>query len=162
MNALLSSAFNPDIAVNSIKNGGQETNKPTMSLKVLIVDDDEVVLFIHELIIKKSGLSEIPINFKNGQVAMDFLNDHHIKEKQFLIFLDINMPVMNGWCFLDTIQHCSYREKINVIIVTSSIDQIDRRKAKEYPQVIDYIEKPFSMEACLRIKQLPEIEHLLK
>ena len=131
-----------------------------MSLKVLIVDDDDITLFIHELMIKESGLSKDSFIFKNGRVALDFLDDCSKEEEQFLIFLDVNMPVMDGWNLLDAIQESSCQKQVNVVMVTSSLDQSDRKKARKYPQVIDYVEKPLNMEACLRIKQLPQINRL--
>lgn len=57
-----------------------------MSFKILIVDDDQIVLFLHDLSIKQSGFSADPLSFKNGQIAIDYLNSHNNEGEQYLIF----------------------------------------------------------------------------
>lgn len=129
-----------------------------MSLKVLIVDDDEVVIFLQKMMVANSGLSPEPLSFKHGKAAIDYLNEEYKEEDKYLILLDINMPVMDGWEFLDAIQTMPFSNAISVIMVTSSINSADRDKAKEYAQVIDYIEKPLNIDACNRIKLLPQVQ----
>lgn len=131
-----------------------------MSLKVLVVDDDEVVIFLHKMMVEDSGLSPEPISFKDGKAAIEYLNEQYKEGDFYLILLDINMPVMNGWEFLDAIQTMPFSNLTSVVMVTSSIDSIDRDKAKQYTQVIDYIEKPLNLDTCNRIKCLPQIAGL--
>lgn len=71
------------------------------------------------------------------------------------------MPVMNGWEFLEAIQTSSYRDKVLVVMVTSSINNSDKKNASHYSQVIDYLVKPLSVESCRQLKQLPQIHHLM-
>ena len=123
-----------------------------MNLKVLLVDDDEVVLFLHDLMIIKSELSTKTIAFKSGITALDFLYQQHSKDERYLIFLDIHMPVMNGWQFLDAIQQSSLQDRVSVVITTSSIDSADHRRAKNYPVITEYLEKPLTAEIFARIK----------
>lgn len=131
-----------------------------MSLKVLIADDDEVVIFLQKMMVVHSGLSPEPISFNDGKAAIDYLNEQYKEGDSYLILLDINMPVMNGWEFLDAIQTMPFSNAVSVVMVTSSIDSKDRDKAKQYTQVIDYIEKPLNIETCNRIKRLPQIADL--
>lgn len=131
-----------------------------MSLKVLVVDDDEVVIFLHKMMAVHSGLSPEPISFKDGKAAIEYLKEQYKEGDFYLILLDINMPVMNGWEFLDAIQTMPFSNLTSVVMVTSSIDSIDRDKAKQYTQVIDYVEKPLNIETCNRIKRLPQMASL--
>jgi CheY-like chemotaxis protein len=75
-------------------------------------------------------------------IALSKLNEDQI----VVIFLDLNMPVMNGWEFLDKYNELYQRRKDHIVILSSSIDFLDRQKAKLYPVVYDFIEKPLSMD----------------
>jgi CheY-like chemotaxis protein len=132
-----------------------------MSLKILVVDDDDVILFITKTHLVKSGFCTDPLTFLNGKFALDFLLTQHQEGDRYLIFLDINMPLMNGWNFLDEVNKTPLSKVITVIMVTSSIDSRDKRKAKEYEQVVSYIEKPLSFETCQSLKNFEPIAHLL-
>lgn len=128
-----------------------------MSLKVLLVDDDEMIIYLHTMVAQISGLSSAPICFADGKAAIDYLNEHYKAGDSFLILLDINMPVMDGWGFLNAIQTQPYSGTTTVVMVTSSIDSMDREKAYQYKNVIDYIEKPLNPEIFKRIMHLPQV-----
>ncbi len=132
-----------------------------MSLKVLIVDDDRMIKLVHKMMVLKSGLCTEPLVFDEGKSAYDFLVSQHADFDNYLVLLDINMPIMNGWEFLDAIQGKEFEKKLIVVMVTSSVDTGDRNKAKEYPQIIDFLEKPLKVDACNYIKNLPSIASLL-
>ena len=127
------------------------TNIDKGNLNVLVVDDDEIVLFLHDLMVRESGLSTSPQLFSTGNSALDFLKENYRPAYNSLIFLDINMPAMNGWQFLELIEELGY--KIPVVIVSSSIDPADLEKAKSYAVVKEYVIKPLSIEICVRIKE---------
>lgn len=110
--------------------------------KVLIVDDDPVILMIHRLKVKKSGLDTEPMEFLNGKPALDYLLKHRSGGQKFLILLDINMPVMNGWKFLDALKVNQLCKKVDVAIVTSSVNHEDKAKAQNYDIVFSYLTKP--------------------
>lgn len=128
-----------------------------MKLKVLIVEDDEVVTFLHKKIVQKEALSDAPLNFLDGIYCFEYLEKNYEKDVLYLILLDINMPQMNAWHFLDKVQEMPFVDQLAVVLVTSSIDSIDREKAVQYSQVIDYIEKPLNLDICSRIKKLPQV-----
>ena len=109
-----------------------------MDFKVVIVDDDSVVLFLHKVLIDRSILPSPVGSFKNGKEALEHISADGIYETPYLVLLDINMPVMNGWEFLDEIQNKDYKDNIYVAMVTSSINTNDIEHASKYPQVIDY------------------------
>ncbi len=124
-----------------------------MRFETIITDDDEMVIFLHKISVVESELSEKPVIAYDGSQAFQYILAH--TKDSFLVLLDLNMPEMDGWQFLDAIQKIK-NTLIYVVVVTSSVDARDRKKAYTYPQVIDYIEKPLSIESCLRIKKQVE------
>ncbi len=133
-----------------------------MSLEVIIVDDDKIIIFLHKIMLEKSGLAANPLSFFNGKEVLKYLDEDKISDKKYLIFLDINMPEMNGWEFLEAIKEKPFLDRLFVIIVTSSIDSSDREKAMKYKMVIDYYEKPIDTNNCENILQTPAFKHLFQ
>jgi CheY-like chemotaxis protein len=131
-----------------------------MKLNTLIVDDDAMVVFLHKLAVVDSGLSNVPGVAHNGIEALAYISKHQTSGTSFLILLDINMPEMDGWGFLDAIQKLNVPTPISVVMVTSSIDKRDRNRAKEYSHVIEYVEKPLNSSACADLKKLPQLAPL--
>lgn len=129
-----------------------------MSLPVLIVDDDAGVLFLHELIVRESGLSENISTFNKASLAFEFLELNKDNLPNPLIFLDINMPGMSGWDFLEKLENLNQFDRVFVIMVTSSVNRSDREKAKTFRRVIDYVEKPLDLDVCEKLKKLGSIE----
>lgn len=130
-------------------------------LKVLIIDDDDIVIFIQKKMIMNHGISKEPISFKKAGNALSFLKELEEPDEDFLILLDINMPEMDGWQFLEEIEKCPHKDQLHVVMVTSSIDTKDKQKAAKFAMVRDFVEKPISSQDCERIKSLPEISQLL-
>jgi CheY-like chemotaxis protein len=91
---------------------------------------------------------------ENGQIAIDYLKG--IKEKGIIpqiIFLDINMPVMNGWDFLEEFEKVrnEYVQLPRIYLLSSTVDPEDYRKAKKFSLVENFISKPLSREALALI-----------
>lgn len=114
--------------------------------KVLLVDDDEVYLFAAGKTIEATGLADSVDVRNNGQEAIDYLINLMAKgiELPDVIFIDINMPVMDGWEFLE-----KYRElmgerasDIKIYILSSSVDKNDIQRSKQFDCVAEYIIKP--------------------
>ncbi|SDW06579.1 response regulator [Flavobacterium degerlachei] len=114
-----------------------------MNYNVVVVDDDEIVLFLHSKIIQAVGLHESPKTFNSALKALEFFKSVP-DDTPILLFLDINMPVMDGWGLLDIIHQEDFDKKIEVVMVTSSVDQGDKDKAESYSKIIEFVEKPFS------------------
>ncbi|WP_047244942.1 response regulator [Maribacter thermophilus] len=113
---------------------------------ILLVDDDELYLYLMERTIKEMT-HNIEINsFTDGEQAVEFVSIC-TKEKKDLpkvIFLDINMPFLDGWGFLAEFRKLKskIRQQINIYIVSSSVRESDIKKAAEYEELTDYLIKP--------------------
>ena len=129
-----------------------------MNTDVVIIDDDAVVLFLHKILVQKSSLSSSLSCFDNGNDAYSYLCSRTTKQP-ILVLLDINMPGMSGWDFLEKISQDECDNNVWVVMVTSSINSSDREKARKYSRVIDYLEKPLSKEACEVLHS--KVQHLL-
>ncbi len=130
-----------------------------MSLKVMIVDDDPIFVMLNKLRVKTSNLAENPLSYTNGKAAFEaMINDKEVDDS-YLIFLDINMPIMDGWDLLNAIQGTPIADRIFVVLVTSSIDGREKLKAKDYPQVIGFYEKAIDLNTCKEIRANPAISH---
>jgi CheY-like chemotaxis protein len=124
-----------------------------MNFKLIIVDDDPEYIFFHKLLAKKSGFYEDPLTFSSGQEVIDFLATEQDEDQEnILIFLDIYMTDVDGWGVLDYLQSINRPDKIKVILITSSVSMEDKKKAIQYPNVIEYIEKPLMMNYLINLK----------
>jgi len=130
-----------------------------MSLNVLIVDDDPIFVMMHKLKVKMSSIADNPQIHHNGKSALESIVGNKEDDASFLIFLDINMPVMNGWDLLNALQVSPLSDKVFVALVTSSVDKMDKERASRYPQVIGFYEKALNVETCIEIKTNPAIAH---
>lgn len=125
-----------------------------MSLITLIVDDDPMMCFIHKKVLKVHEISHEPLVCSNGLIALSYLQNNYIPENDYLIFLDIHMPVMNGWAFLQEINNEFSKRNLYVIIISSSGQISDRNKARRFEHVVNYLEKPMTPADLEQIKRL--------
>ena len=116
---------------------------------VCLIDDDKIYQFTAKMILEATGLTQRIKSFFNGKEAIDYLisPENHLPENlPDVIFLDINMPVMNGWEFLEAFSlfYKNLPKKIVVYMVSSSVDESDIKKSKTYEPVTDYVIKPIN------------------
>ncbi|MGM0580014.1 MAG: response regulator [Bacteroidota bacterium] len=131
---------------------------PKNNFEVLIVDDDDMTVFLHQVYVKENEFHLDPRNFYNGKDAVDYFETYFNANKHYCVLLDINMPILNGWEFMDHIIQKGMSNNVSVIILTSSINSADREKAKGYDIVIDYIEKPLSAEYLSQLKSADKMK----
>ena len=113
-----------------------------MNKSVLLVDDDKVLNYLTRKSFKNSGLVDQIEVAVNGQEALDILvNTQQIPD---FILLDIGMPIMDGFQFLDAYTKLNLKKRSKIAIYTSSIEEADKAKASEYSDVIDFIVKPLT------------------
>jgi len=119
-------------------------------IKVLIVDDEPKAIELINSYLSHFSDFELIKTFRNGLKALEFVNTEQID----VVFLDINMPVMNGWEFLEELK--SYPEIIDkrmcIHMLSSSIAAEDLNKAKEYSFVQGYITKPLMREDLTKLR----------
>jgi CheY-like chemotaxis protein len=119
----------------------------------MVVDDDDDYNFITEEIFQDIDL-KTQLTFKIwARDALDYLKEN---EDRFpdLILLDINMPIMNGWEFLEEYEIRNYHINYPTVIVmiSTSVFREDKVKANNFARVVEFIEKPISGENILRIR----------
>lgn len=103
---------------------------------IFLIDDQPITNYITKKLFEVNGVDNPVIDFTNPELAFEALN----AKQQILILLDLNMPEMTGWEFLDKMKK---EQNIHeTVILTSSSSKLDREKAKEYPNVLAYVEKP--------------------
>lgn len=122
---------------------------------IWIIDDDSIFTFIIKRMIDLSSFEhEIEVH-TDSEEALIKLTDL-IKTKQEaipeVIFLDINMPVLDGWQFLDGLMKTEELPLLQIYLVSSSIDPGDHKKAKEYSIVKNLLVKPLSLKILEQIK----------
>lgn len=126
-----------------------------MKKSVLIIDNDPIYRTISHKIIEKLDLAETIYVEKNGYTAIQFLTNMLENNSSLpqIILLDIEMPVMNGWEFMD--EYCKIENTllsgIEIYIVSSSISQVDKDKANTYSEIKGFISKPLTIETLKSI-----------
>ena len=113
-----------------------------MNYELLMVDDDELFLVLNKRELVKSGFHLEPKSFLDAESALTYLKSLDQPSKKVLVFLDINMPQMDGWQFLKALRELNLPHSIKHILVTSSTDPKDRIIAKDFPEIIGFLEKP--------------------
>jgi CheY-like chemotaxis protein len=130
---------------------------------ILLVDDDEPTNFLDKMILEDVNCAETVEVAESGQSALRYLenaSENGSPSSPDLIFLDINMPAMNGWEFLEQYSNLDQQRKANVVIVmlTTSLNPDDRAKANKMPDVSGFETKPLTPEKLQSIlkKYFPE------
>ncbi|GAB2635318.1 response regulator [Belliella aquatica] len=131
-----------------------------MKYDILIVDDEDIIIKLVRHLIVKSNLHGDPKAFLNGQDALEYLSSLKQNTTPQIVLLDINMPDLDGWDFLDLLIKSNFCEHVYVVIITSSINKSDRLRAEKYDIVAGYIEKPVSMNNMEEIKTLEKLDFL--
>ncbi|WP_158861047.1 response regulator [Lunatibacter salilacus] len=132
------------------------------NLETVIVDDDKITLLYLEKIVAQSNLQGTVHMSQNGKEGIETLDKIADSTNKILVLLDINMPVLNGWGFLDNLKGKDYDENTQVIIVTSSTAEADKIKSKDYKNVIGFLEKPISSQTLLEVVTLFDENYIIR
>ncbi len=133
---------------------------------VFCIDDDLITLALCEMVIKKASFAEDVVTAKNGKEGLNYFSSLFSRANTSipdvppqLIFLDLNMPVMNGWDFLEEylMKYSDRLPDTKVVIVSSTVNPEDFSRANRYELVIDFINKPLTVEG---MEELMEHEQL--
>lgn len=130
-------------------------NNMSNSARFIVIDDDPLNNTICRLTIKKAlGPVEV-ITFTDPQQGLQYIGDQYsnpeLMEHSAVLFLDINMPVMNGWEFLEKYESLNPHVKsaIKVYILSSSVDDRDIEKAHANKNIVNYLAKPITKETVM-------------
>jgi CheY-like chemotaxis protein len=119
---------------------------------VLLVDDDHSTNHYHEIMLNDWGVTEVVHKVTNGLEALNFLKSQK-HEKPSLIMLDINMPVMNGFEFLEEYEKLDECHKVSFVVfmLTSSLHENDVERAAQLNSLGGYCEKPMTEEMIMDV-----------
>lgn len=137
--------------LTSISTISMTTNAPIIAL----VDDDKVFQLTSSRTLRAANLTNKILQFENGEEALQFLKEHASESDTLpdYIFLDINMPYVDGWMFLEDYAtlKINLKKEISIYMVSSSIDPRDVNRAKQDKNVREYIIKPVSREKFIEL-----------
>jgi len=120
---------------------------------ILVIDDDEPTNFFTRMILEEMECADHIQTVQSGQEALEYLrksesqgNDENLYPSPDLIFLDINMPAMNGWEFLEEYKKISVKHRIIMVMLTTSLFPEDKSRAEGMPEISGFENKPITEE----------------
>jgi CheY-like chemotaxis protein len=144
--------------------------KPKLNC-ILVIDDDEPTNFFTRIILEEADCSNHIKTVQSGQEALDYLAqsekadaDPNLFPSPDLIFLDINMPAMNGWEFLEEYKKLNIepQHKIIMVMLTTSLFPEDKAKAARSPEISGFENKPLTLEKFEKILKTYFIDRQLR
>lgn len=125
-----------------------------MLTTILLVDDDEISNYVTESLISDMEVAREVAIVTDGKQALNFIESHrmvtHDETGHMLVLLDLNMPVMDGFEFMEEYQKKPWKDLVTVIMLTSSSNPKDINKAKAY-SFAGYLQKPFDQDNILKV-----------
>ena len=121
-----------------------------------IVDDNKFNRLICERIVTRINPEIIVRNFIHGKEMIDYLLSDSFQVSNLLILLDINMPIMNGYEFLDELtkeEFAHFHDRISIVIITSSTRREDYEKTIKYQSVLSCLQKPLRLETLRNLME---------
>ena len=118
---------------------------------ICIVDDDDLFLILTNSIMEDEDFAEEIHDFEDGRKALDYLksvDDNNLPE---VLLLDINMPMMDGWEFMEGLKELGIEDKMLIYITSSSINPLDLEKVESNPYIKALLSKPLDPEKLEKI-----------
>ena len=138
-----------------------------MIKRVFCIDDDQITLTLCDLVIRKAGFAAEVLVAHNGKDGLAYFSSFFANQKKGIrseeapqiIFLDLNMPVMNGWDFLEDylMKYADRLPDTKVVILSSTVNPEDFSKANQYDIVIDFINKPLTVDGLQELMQNEQV-----
>lgn len=124
--------------------------------RFLLVDDDPLNNYLSKMILKKSFEGVQVNDFTIPEDGLEFIksgSSHNSSDGKTTLFLDINMPIISGWEFLEAFAlfDAQIKDQYNIYILSSSVDFNDINRAKVNPLVLDFIEKPLNKAVLVKM-----------
>jgi len=113
---------------------------------ILLIDDDEPTNYLNKLTLEQMGCARNIRVAQSGQAALDYLRSQSLRPD--LIFLDINMPAMDGWEFMDEYKKLPEEQKADIVLImlTTSLNPDDELKTREIPEIAGFENKPLKQD----------------
>lgn len=120
---------------------------------VLFIDDDYATNYYHEVIAKDSGMVKEVKNFLSSKEALQYFEEGKFNKSSIpeVIFLDMNMPELNGLEFLDHFEKIKMDQYPKIILLSTTINPKDKQKADNHPLILEFINKPLTIEYLVRL-----------
>ncbi|PCJ66881.1 MAG: response regulator [Bacteroidetes bacterium] len=124
-----------------------------MTKRVAIIDDDNIFQFTTKVKLEKLKLADEVLIFNDGEEVLEYLKNTKLEELPDILFLDINMPIVDGWDFLEMYKDIekSKQDRMDIYMLSSSINPDDVKRAEDNIYVNDYITKPIRDEDLTKI-----------
>ncbi len=126
---------------------------------VMLIDDSEIDNLINQKMIEAASVADVIYTHTGGKSALEFLRNVEKLEGADkilpdVVFLDIDMPLMDGFQFLDEFEKLSakLRKKCKIVMLTSSINPEDSSRSKKYTAVRQYLNKPLAHESIISLE----------
>ncbi|UII20653.1 response regulator [Fulvivirga ligni] len=123
---------------------------------VMLIDDNEIDVFINQKVLEFDQFAERIITYYSAKEALTYLAEAPIQDIPDVIFLDLNMPVIDGFKFLEEYSTFSdqIREKVTIIVLTSSDNSNDKERIKNNSDVLLFQSKPITEQKLENIRKL--------
>ncbi|GAB3226146.1 response regulator [Hymenobacter seoulensis] len=123
-------------------------------MRIVLIDDDSTSIFLMRMLLQLEELADSVTSFQSGQEALEYLRQSPPEQRPEIILLDLNMPVMSGWDFLEAVsdEASDLLSGCRIYILTSSLAQTDSLRAADNPLVTRLIHKPLDKAELKLIK----------
>ncbi|MGV3524642.1 MAG: response regulator [Candidatus Sericytochromatia bacterium] len=118
-----------------------------------VIDDDPINNLICETLLLRSGFTAHVQSFLSARKALEALHQQSHPQFPQVLFLDINMPDMDGWSFLHELRALTLSQSPQIVILSSSVNQEDIERANQWQEVAGYVSKPLDIN---KLRRLPE------